>query len=180
VLQEDGEGGRTRAILKRLLQVASHMSAAFAAGALYIASEVLVRRPDVRASVTTAESVGKERAVSSAAAGGVPHADKGGKDGKGGKTDKSGKGGKASKGVGTAGSSDGDRVVKEAQAGDGTYDMTKRDPRYAGADSACLWELTALAAHYHPSVRKFAEHLMSQPRIPMGYDGDPLSDFSVR
>jgi ribosome biogenesis protein MAK21 len=32
------------------------------------------------------------------------------------------------------------------------YDGRKRDPRYANAEKSCLWELTLLAKHYHPSV----------------------------
>ena len=59
------------------------------------------------------------------------------------------------------------------------YDPSKRDPRFAGASLSCLWELAALAAHYHPSVRKFAEHIMLDPKSAMSYDGDPLMDFTV-
>jgi hypothetical protein len=60
------------------------------------------------------------------------------------------------------------------------YDPTKRDPQFAGADKSCLWELAVLAAHYHPSVRKFAEHIMMNPKGVLEYAGDPLLDFTVR
>ena len=59
------------------------------------------------------------------------------------------------------------------------YDMSKRDPRFAGAEYTCFWELAPLAAHYHPSVRAFAEQLMTNPAAGLKYDGDPIHDFSV-
>lgn len=40
------------------------------------------------------------------------------------------------------------------------YDMAKREPLYAGAETTLLWELTAFASHYHPTVRMFANHLI--------------------
>jgi len=60
------------------------------------------------------------------------------------------------------------------------YDPTKREPKYAGADAALLWELAPLALHYHPSVRKFADDVMANPSAGIAYDGDPLADFTVR
>ncbi|KAJ1956261.1 RNA-binding ribosome biosynthesis protein mak21, partial [Linderina pennispora] len=33
-----------------------------------------------------------------------------------------------------------------------TYDPLKRDPRFANAQTSCLWEAAMLAHHYHPSI----------------------------
>jgi ribosome biogenesis protein MAK21 len=41
------------------------------------------------------------------------------------------------------------------------YDMAKREPLYAGADTTLLWEVTAFVNHYHPTVRKFAAHIIN-------------------
>jgi hypothetical protein len=57
------------------------------------------------------------------------------------------------------------------------YDIYKREPRFAGASSECLWELAPLALHFHPSVRRFAESVMYSPESSIKYDGDPLADF---
>ena len=59
------------------------------------------------------------------------------------------------------------------------YDPNKREPRFAGASSECLWELAPLALHFHPSVRSFAESVMFSPGLSIKYDGDPLADFSI-
>jgi len=59
------------------------------------------------------------------------------------------------------------------------YDPYKREPRFAGASSECLWELAPLALHFHPSVRSFAESVMFSPGLSIKYDGDPLADFSI-
>ena len=36
------------------------------------------------------------------------------------------------------------------------YDPHHRSPLYCGAEHSCVWELTRLALHYHPSVVHFA------------------------
>ena len=40
------------------------------------------------------------------------------------------------------------------------YDMFKREPLHAKAENSCLWELSQLRNHYHPSIRKFVEQLL--------------------
>ncbi|KNC81409.1 hypothetical protein SARC_06273 [Sphaeroforma arctica JP610] len=59
----------------------------------------------------------------------------------------------------------------------GSYDPTKREPLYAGGDTTCLWELTLLARHYHPSVAKFAATILMGRKIE--YSSDPLVDFTL-
>lgn len=51
------------------------------------------------------------------------------------------------------------------------------EPLYANADRSCWWELTALAAHAHPSVAAMARALLAG--APVLYDGDPLRDLGL-
>ncbi|KAJ9505795.1 hypothetical protein QJQ45_006511 [Haematococcus lacustris] len=59
----------------------------------------------------------------------------------------------------------------------GCYDMSKREPQYAGAERSCWWELAALAAHSHPSVAAMARTLLAGQCVV--YDGDPLKDMAL-
>ncbi|KAF9447072.1 CBF-domain-containing protein [Macrolepiota fuliginosa MF-IS2] len=45
--------------------------------------------------------------------------------------------------------------------GSETYDPRKRDPLYAHADDAPIWELTPLLYHYHPTVSLLARQLLA-------------------
>lgn len=36
------------------------------------------------------------------------------------------------------------------------YDYKSRNPLYSGAENTCMWEITELCDHYHPSVCHFA------------------------
>ncbi|KAK4538759.1 hypothetical protein CDCA_CDCA20G4784 [Cyanidium caldarium] len=58
-----------------------------------------------------------------------------------------------------------------------TYDITKRDPKYAGAEHTRLWELLLLRQHAHPTVCEFARTLLSGQRIE--YSGDPVEDHTL-
>eukprot|EP01031_Cornospumella_fuschlensis_P032230 gene32230-38982_t len=62
----------------------------------------------------------------------------------------------------------------------GPYDSNKRDPRFAiaGEGVPALFELTLLKQHYHPSVRAFAQALLSPPH-EIHFGGDPLVDFTL-
>ncbi len=41
------------------------------------------------------------------------------------------------------------------------YDPISRNPLYCAADTSCLWELSVLQTHYHPSVQAFAKKLVA-------------------
>ena len=56
------------------------------------------------------------------------------------------------------------------------YDIMKREPLYAGAETTCLWEIITLARHYHPSVETFCSTLRNGGVLK--YAGDPLRDFT--
>lgn len=46
------------------------------------------------------------------------------------------------------------------------YDPHKRDPVYAAAKDAPLWELHPMLQHYHPSVGLFSQKLISREQMP--------------
>lgn len=47
----------------------------------------------------------------------------------------------------------------DTSIGSGTYDAYLDDPEYCNAGCTALYELTALARHFHPTVRRLATHL---------------------
>ncbi|GAA5939753.1 hypothetical protein JCM1841_003797 [Sporobolomyces salmonicolor] len=49
------------------------------------------------------------------------------------------------------------------------YDGKKREPRFANAQNSCLWELTPLLSHWHPTVVQYASHILH---------GEPISASS--
>jgi ribosome biogenesis protein MAK21 len=53
----------------------------------------------------------------------------------------------------------------------------KVEPKYAHAESSCLWELASLARHCHPTVCLWAETILGGKAID--YAGDPLLDFGL-
>ena len=57
------------------------------------------------------------------------------------------------------------------------YNPSKKDPKYANADKIQFWELSVLRNYYHPTIRIWANNLMSGKQID--YSGDPLQDFSL-
>ncbi|KAA8491020.1 Ribosome biogenesis protein NOC1 [Porphyridium purpureum] len=131
---------RLLAFAKRLLQAALHGTAAFAAGALMIVSEVLAREHRSVLKLMVAEPEQSH----------VIH----------GKKDAS--------------------IIAGAASGQAkqvtSYVINGREPLYAGAELSCLWELSLLCNHHHPSISKFAQTLFTS-QSPIKYDGDPLRDF---
>ncbi len=84
---------------------------------------------------------------------------------------------------------------KEGSSSIPTYNPTKRNPSHAcGGIMDCekgdhqltqssslppLWEASLLQFHYHPSVAKFAQSLLTPPGHGITYHGDPLQDMSL-
>ncbi len=58
------------------------------------------------------------------------------------------------------------------------YNIAAREPLHARAERSALWELVALAAHNHPSVRKFSIALCAD-QSEISYPSDPLVDFTL-
>ncbi|BGP12208.1 hypothetical protein JCM10213_007464 [Rhodosporidiobolus nylandii] len=55
------------------------------------------------------------------------------------------------------------------------YDGKKREPRYAGALNSCLWELTPLLTHYHPTVAAYASSLLAGETLSSASDLEQYS-----
>ncbi|KAJ2673766.1 RNA-binding ribosome biosynthesis protein mak21 [Coemansia sp. RSA 1085] len=49
---------------------------------------------------------------------------------------------------------------------DDEYDSTKRDPRYARAETSCMWEATLLAKHFHPSITHTMQQILNREPVP--------------
>ena len=181
--QADKNCFRVMAFMKRMAQVTCQSAANFAAAVLYMVSEVLCARSDVVALVLRRAKQPGDVPTPAAATAEASKAGKNGKADKGGKTSNNQHNGKPqvdNKGNGAAAAAaTGGKPGGDVPRVTTSYDATKRDPKYCGVEYTCLWELVPLAAHYHPSVRKFAEQLMMSPGSPLGYNGDPLTDFSV-
>eukprot|EP00211_Chloroparvula_japonica_P005081 CAMPEP_0119120874 /NCGR_PEP_ID=MMETSP1310-20130426/1738_1 /TAXON_ID=464262 /ORGANISM="Genus nov. species nov., Strain RCC2339" /LENGTH=897 /DNA_ID=CAMNT_0007110385 /DNA_START=42 /DNA_END=2732 /DNA_ORIENTATION=- len=79
--------------------------------------------------------------------------------------------------IGRPGESEGNWQGEKENDGMAKYDPTKREPKFSGADVSMAWEMDQLRKHYHPSVRKWAETVLSGQ--PIHYDGDPLLDFAL-
>ncbi|NXP77604.1 CEBPZ protein, partial [Ramphastos sulfuratus] len=58
-----------------------------------------------------------------------------------------------------------------------SYDPMHRSPVYCGAENTSLWELKKLSEHFHPSVALFAKTILEGNHIQ--YSGDPLQDFTL-
>ncbi|KAJ3018544.1 hypothetical protein HKX48_002823 [Thoreauomyces humboldtii] len=74
-------------------------------------------------------------------------------------------------------------VPAVVQAKGTKYDGRKRDPLYSNADSACLWELSNFATHFHPTVSLYAQTLLSgesivPPANTKNYD--PLQNHTLQ
>ncbi len=52
-----------------------------------------------------------------------------------------------------------------------------REPAFCGAERSAWWELTALAAHAHPSVAAMAKSMLAGTNV--SYQGDPLRDLTL-
>jgi hypothetical protein len=57
------------------------------------------------------------------------------------------------------------KVGGETWPAKGRYDAKSREPSFCNAETACWWELTALAAHAHPSVMAMAKTLLAGANV---------------
>ncbi|EDQ85363.1 uncharacterized protein MONBRDRAFT_29308 [Monosiga brevicollis MX1] len=57
------------------------------------------------------------------------------------------------------------------------YDPLKREPLYAGAELSSLWELALAQNHFHPTVTAFADKTLRG--LKLDYNGDPLQDMTL-
>ncbi|EQC34133.1 hypothetical protein SDRG_08342 [Saprolegnia diclina VS20] len=192
-MKSDVSPARVNAMIKRLLQVAYTMAPAFACASLYLVSQVMAHNPRLRGMIDMAEASDvsvvatdatavtkatnddddedEETASDDNATENVPEEDD---------ADLAAERDRSAALLAAMGLDGADAVAERqttSQAGVATvYDAKKRNPLYAGADNACLWELQPFLQHYHPSVATFAKQLLEGQIV---YSGDPLTDFTL-
>ncbi|KAG8240441.1 hypothetical protein J437_LFUL003155 [Ladona fulva] len=67
----------------------------------------------------------------------------------------------------------------ESSIGGGTYFPELDEPEYCNASNSSLWEILFLVNHYHPTVRKYAKHLLQgAPAVGEGALPAELSKMS--
>ena len=192
-LKDDPNPSRAAAMIKRLLQVASHAPAPFACGALMMTSEFLklkpghwdaVRQPREGADADDVETFVDEDSEDD-------EDEKTRRDEKKKKKKKRGGGGEeedgdegedddsedAAENENSDEDEDARRGVRAREASANRYDMHKRDPLYARADTSCWWELALLERNVHPSVGAMARSLLYGVNVE--YLGDPLADMTL-
>jgi ribosome biogenesis protein MAK21 len=155
-IKADVSSKRVAAFAKRLLQVAVMQPSNVACASLLVLSEVLKHATTLWPALTHPEDIPGVGALDVPDASGSD-AEEGAKDA----------------GCAPSKSTTEGAVWPQAES----YDMHKRSPQFARAESACMWEVLLLAAHAHPSVSTMARTLLSGASII--YDGDPLKDFTL-
>jgi len=139
---------RVKAFIKRLIQICAYQDPNFVCGALYLVSQIFSAKPGALNIMLRAEDEDEEEHF----------------------VDKDKEEIKADKDKEEIKAEDDKESKKEE------YDPNKRDPLYANAQKSSLYELNLLLQHYHPSVVKFAQHILDGK--PIEYTGDPLEDFT--
>ncbi|NWU90272.1 CEBPZ protein, partial [Upupa epops] len=172
-LKADVVSRRVKAFVKRLLQVTCGQMPPFICGTLYLLSELLKVKPELRGQLQDqAESDDEEcfRDLEEAddAEERFVDADREGEE--------SSTTGDATKPSGSTASWVHHLNMRGRRSG-AVYDPLHRSPLYCGAESTSLWELKKLSEHFHPSVALFARTILQGNHIQ--YSGDPLQDFTL-
>lgn len=134
----DVDDARTKAFVKRLVQLLTSSEPPFICGSLYLLGELFKAKPGLYTLLNDSEDDGEEhfRDVDEDV--------------------------------------NGENKVTEGSnvnfATTQVYDGLKRDPRFTKAETTCLWELTPLLSHFHPSVSLCAAQLLTAQRINTSAD----------
>ncbi|KXS17737.1 CBF-domain-containing protein [Gonapodya prolifera JEL478] len=76
-------------------------------------------------------------------------------------------------------------VSREADSRAKHYDARSRDPLHASANRACLWELSVLRNHFHPTIALYSNHLLEhagESGVPFPTNAtnyDPLKNHTL-
>ncbi|NXK79527.1 CEBPZ protein, partial [Amazona guildingii] len=168
---------RVKAFVKRLLQVACGQMPPFICGTLYLLSELLKVKPELRVQLqdhveSDDEECFKDQEESEEDEEKFVDADKEVAGEERNTTENSAK---------TNDSNSAASWVHHLNLGGrksgASYDPVHRSPLYCGAESTSLWELKKLSEHFHPSVALFARTILEGNHIQ--YSGDPLQDFTL-
>uniref|UniRef100_A0A8I6AUW9 CCAAT/enhancer-binding protein zeta n=1 Tax=Rattus norvegicus TaxID=10116 RepID=A0A8I6AUW9_RAT len=172
---------RVKAFVKRLLQVTCTQMPPFICGALYLVSEILKAKPDLRSQLDDHPESDEENFVDvgddsddekftdadrETATDAVEEVEaKEAEPESSTETEKP----KAASWVHFDNLKGGKQIK--------TYDPFGRNPLFCGAEHTNLWELRKLSQHFHPSVALFAKTILEGNHIQ--YSGDPLQDFTL-
>ncbi|XP_036026760.1 CCAAT/enhancer-binding protein zeta [Onychomys torridus] len=173
---------RVKAFVKRLLQITCTQMPPFICGALYLVSEILKAKPDLRSQLDDHPESDEENFVDVGDDSDVEKFTD---------ADKETEADAVKKEVGPedAVTASGTEAEKPKAASwvhfDNlkggkqlkTYDPFSRNPLFCGAENTSLWELRKLSEHFHPSVALFAKTILEGNFIQ--YSGDPLQDFTL-
>uniref|UniRef100_A0A8C5NX47 CCAAT/enhancer-binding protein zeta n=1 Tax=Jaculus jaculus TaxID=51337 RepID=A0A8C5NX47_JACJA len=173
---------RVKAFVKRLLQVTCTQMPPFICGALYLVSEILKAKPDLRSQLEDHPESDEENFVDVGEDGDdierVTGADRAAEVGavKAPQTEDAMSGSDAE----TKKPNPASWVHLENLKGGKQlhiYDPFSRNPLFCGAENTSFWELQKLSKHFHPSVALFAKTILEGNYIQ--YSGDPLQDFTL-
>ncbi|CAH6779625.1 Cebpz [Phodopus roborovskii] len=172
---------RVKAFMKRLLQVTCTQMPPFICGALYLVSEILKAKPDLRSQLDDHLESDEENFVDVGDDSDVEKFTDADKE-------------TALEEVKEVGAEDtvtaNSTEAKKSKTASWvhfdnlkggkqlkTYDPFSRNPLFCGAENTSLWELRKLSEHFHPSVALFAKTILEGNFIQ--YSGDPLQDFTL-
>ncbi|NXG51367.1 CEBPZ protein, partial [Psilopogon haemacephalus] len=168
---------RVKAFVKRLLQVTCGQMPPFICGTLYLLSELLKVKPELRVQLqdrveSDDEECFKDQKEVEEDEEKFVDADKEAEGGERNTVENSAK---------TNNSNSAASWVHHLNMGGrksgASYDPMHRSPVYCGAEYTSLWELKKLSEHFHPSVALFAKTILEGNHIQ--YSGDPLQDFTL-
>ncbi|VDI28213.1 ribosome biogenesis protein MAK21 [Mytilus galloprovincialis] len=161
-IKKDTVDRRTKAFIKRLLQICSSQPAQFVCGALVLLGELVKLKPSVivgKHMVEESDDDEDEHFTDLP----DPDSDSGNKETQSQTTIKENP-------------SSWDHRSKDKNKSS-HYDPQHRNPLYCNAENECIWELKQLKNHFHPTVSLFATKLVKGE--PVTYTGNPLEDFTT-
>ncbi|KAF2983778.1 hypothetical protein EK904_010559 [Melospiza melodia maxima] len=168
---------RVKAFVKRLLQVTCGQMPPFICGTLYLLSELLKVKPELRAQLqdhmgSDDEECFKDQEEAEEDEEKFVDADKEVGDEKKSTMENSAKANNSNSSASWV-----HHLNMGGRKGEASYDPLHRSPLFCGAESTSLWELKKLSEHFHPSVALFAKTILEGNHIQ--YSGDPLQDFTL-
>ncbi|XP_068041441.1 CCAAT/enhancer-binding protein zeta [Anomalospiza imberbis] len=168
---------RVKAFVKRLLQVTCGQMPPFICGTLYLLSELLKVKPELRVQLqdhmgSDDEECFKDQEEAEENEEKFVDADKEVEDEKRSTVESSAKTNNSNSSASWV-----HHLNMRGRKSEASYDPMHRSPLYCGAESTSLWELKKLSEHFHPSVALFAKTILQGNHIQ--YSGDPLQDFTL-
>ncbi|NWX46780.1 CEBPZ protein, partial [Steatornis caripensis] len=168
---------RVKAFVKRLLQVTCGQMPPFICGTLYLLSELLKVKPELRVQLQDHVELDDEECFKDQEE--AEEAEEKFVD-----ADREVEGEEKSVMENSAKTNDSNSTASwvhhlnmGGRKSGASYDPMHRSPLYCGAESTSLWELKKLSEHFHPSVALFAKTILEGNHIQ--YSGDPLQDFTL-